>query len=379
MTPNECAGLGYRTPKNEAAFRQIRCSNYRPERVSGPLTAPGSASNRPLRVSFFVISCNDAACLPRTLESVWQEACATGGEIVLIDDGSTDGSDVICADFAASRARVRFWRQSHQGLFRTLNIVGGAARGEWVRLCGGDAPLVPESTQRLIASAERIGAGVACGGVANGPAALAGERESPLELRPLAHGLNHLMRRLNFPLSSVLYRQEHIERALPLPADLVACPDLAILFTALQRTSLARLRDPVCIAPDITAPRRARQQALALQQTIRIVQRNASSLNGSQKRAGLFHVARRLRKLRSGRGSPGLQLWLLGAALCGRLGLLDFHETMDRLARLCEPDLQTVPWLPPHTSSDAAGWMKPNRRPEPAPPLDEAKTELVAA
>jgi hypothetical protein len=381
MKPIDYARLLYRSESNGAAIGGTRCPNNKPDRLCAASLTPTPASCRPLRVTFVVLSHNNAACLPRTLESVWQEACATGGEIVLVDDGSTDGSDEICADFAASRARVRFWRQSHHGLFRTLNMVGGASRGEWVRLCGGDTPLVPESTQRLITAAERAGAGMACGVVASGwPSATAGEAELPPETqRPLVLGLSHLARSLSFPLSSVLYRQELIEHALPLPADLVACPDLAIVFSALQRTPLARLPQAVCIAPTISASRRVEREALALLQTIRIVQLHARKLTGGQKRASLYAVARRLRRSRAQRGSPGLQIWLLGAALCGRLGLLDFHETLDRLARLGEQDLQAVPPTPSHTAADGeAGWVTPSR-PAPVTPEDEVATERAAA
>jgi hypothetical protein len=318
----------------------------------------------PLRVTFLVISHNNASCLAGTLESVWREASAAGGEIVLVDDGSSDGSDELCAEFAAMRTRVRFWRQSHRGPYRTLNMVAGSARGEWVRLCAGDMPLVPDSTQRLIAAAERTGAGIACGGVIRCDPAAA--RQAPLRETssgaetPHLHlnGFAYLVRSMDFPLSSVLYRQDLIEQALPLPPDLTACPNLAILFSASKRTALAQLRQPVCL--DLRPEARPWTEALALQQTIRIVQRHAANLTGSQKRTGLFKAAERtrhwLRRFSPERNSAGLQLWLLGVALCGRLGLLDFRETLERLARLCQQDLHAMGGSP--LDDDAtAGWV----------------------
>jgi hypothetical protein len=321
----------------------------------------------PLRVTFLLIAHNNASCLAGTLESVWHEAGVSGGEIVLVDDGSTDGSDELCAEFAATRARVRFWRQSHCGLHRTLNMVAGSARGEWVRLCAGDMPLVPDSTQRLIAAAQRTGAGIACGGVIRCHAAAA--RQVRLsETRPGAetprlhlNSLAHLVRSLDFPLSSVVYRQELVERALPLPADLTACPNLAILFSAAKRTTLAQLRQPVCIGLDLRPEARPKKETLTLQQTIRILQRHVGSLTGSQKRTALFKAAERtrhwLRRFSSERNSAGLQLWLLGVVLFGRLGVLDFAETLERLAQLCQHDLHAFRGSPLDDEA-TPGWVK---------------------
>ncbi len=45
-----------------------------------------------MAVSYLVSSYNKQPWLPNVLESVAREREATGGEIALVDDGSTDGS-----------------------------------------------------------------------------------------------------------------------------------------------------------------------------------------------------------------------------------------------------------------------------------------------
>ena len=52
-------------------------------------------------VSYLVSSYNKRPWLPAVLASVARERGKTGGEIVLIDDGSADGSADLCAAFAA--------------------------------------------------------------------------------------------------------------------------------------------------------------------------------------------------------------------------------------------------------------------------------------
>jgi cellulose synthase/poly-beta-1,6-N-acetylglucosamine synthase-like glycosyltransferase len=75
------------------------------ERFAFPVAVTGEYP--PVTVSFLVIAHNDAPVLAVVLKSVWREARATGGEVILADDGSTDGSDRICAAFARSYSRAR--------------------------------------------------------------------------------------------------------------------------------------------------------------------------------------------------------------------------------------------------------------------------------
>src|SRR5262245_60619007 len=96
-------------------------------------SAPTGATDgyaTPVAVSFLVTSYNKADYLPAVLESVWDEARSVGGEIVLVDDGSTDGSERICATFAEAHPTVHYWRQDNCGIYATMNIIASKARGD---------------------------------------------------------------------------------------------------------------------------------------------------------------------------------------------------------------------------------------------------------
>src|SRR5207244_13286324 len=58
-------------------------------------------------------------------------------DLVVVDDGSTDGSPFIVEDIAAREPRVRLLRQSNAGVSVARNRGIDAARGEWVVFLDG--------------------------------------------------------------------------------------------------------------------------------------------------------------------------------------------------------------------------------------------------
>lgn len=74
---------------------------------------------------------NGADDLPRTMDSILSQ----GGvdlEFIVVDDGSTDGSPEILADYARRDARVRVVREDNAGLTRALMRGCTEARGHYI-------------------------------------------------------------------------------------------------------------------------------------------------------------------------------------------------------------------------------------------------------
>ena len=338
-----------------------------PDRLEAAVTSGGpmiDSAERTLRaqpvsrpsdipVSFLVTSYNKAAYLPAVLDSVWREAQAVGGEVILVDDGSSDGSERICAAFADLRPEVLYWRQEENcGIYRTVNSIAAKAKGQWVRFCDSDDPLILGSTCRLIDIAKETGAGVAYGrAIVYGPEPLAREKlslhiASPSPAKIHADGLMYLIRGMNFTPSMAVCRTDALMRALPLPEDLVSCQDLALWFPIVSRLPLAWFDEPVCFNLKGVANQLTANNALTLQQTIRITQRNAILLSAHHKRAALLKAANRtrrwLRKARPERNSLGGQMWLFGINARARIGLIDFNTTLDKIAAYYEHELEPI-------------------------------------
>jgi hypothetical protein len=303
-------------------------------------------------VSFLVTSYNKAAYLPDVLRSVWREAEANGGEVILVDDGSTDGSDRICAAFAALHPEIEYWRQENRGVYTTVNSIAAKARGEWVRFCDSDDPLVIGSTRRLVQVAKQAGAGLAYGRpITYGPeplipglAAFQPSMPGPAQSHP--DGLMHLIRSMDFTPSMTICRRDALMAALPLPAHLVSCQDLALWIPVVRHMPLAWVDEPVCFNLQGAANQLSANHALTLQQTIRITQHHAGLLSPRHKRAALIKAANRtrrwLRKLRPDRNSLTAQLWLIGVATLARFSLIDFNTTLEKIAKYYAHELEPI-------------------------------------
>lgn len=64
-------------------------------------------------------------------------------ELILVDDGSTDGSGTICDELAASDSRIRVLHVENGGMCRARNLALDVARGAYVTFCDNDDECLP--------------------------------------------------------------------------------------------------------------------------------------------------------------------------------------------------------------------------------------------
>ena len=84
-------------------------------------------------------------------------------EIILVDDGSSDGSEAICDEWAARDDRVRVIHQPAQGASVARNAGIESARGEYLTFVDSDDLLSPDLVRTLLAAAQGTGAEIALG------------------------------------------------------------------------------------------------------------------------------------------------------------------------------------------------------------------------
>ncbi len=96
----------------------------------------------PIRVTALVVSCNRADLLRRALESLEKSVDREKLEILVADNGSTDGSAQLESDFP----NARFIRMPRNfGLTKALNIGLRGAAGEFFFLLHEDTEVAPET------------------------------------------------------------------------------------------------------------------------------------------------------------------------------------------------------------------------------------------
>ncbi len=81
-------------------------------------------------------------------------------EVILVDDGSTDGSGALCDDWAQKDARIRILRKPNGGLASARNAGMAAARGEYALMFDADDYIEPDTLDVLRAAIRESGADI---------------------------------------------------------------------------------------------------------------------------------------------------------------------------------------------------------------------------
>ena len=76
--------------------------------------------------------------LRRCVESLLHQDTDQEYEIILVDDGSTDGSDVICDEYQSTDDRVRVIHKTNGGLSSARNEGIRSSKGEWICFVDSD-------------------------------------------------------------------------------------------------------------------------------------------------------------------------------------------------------------------------------------------------
>lgn len=79
-------------------------------------------------------------------------------EIILVNDGSTDGSGQLCAAAARVDRRIRFLDRPNGGVSAARNAALAVAGGTYLQFADSDDRLTPDATETLVRSARSTGA-----------------------------------------------------------------------------------------------------------------------------------------------------------------------------------------------------------------------------
>lgn len=82
-------------------------------------------------------------------------------EVILVDDGSTDGSPAICDEAAKQDERIHVLHQKNGGLSAARNAGLDLAKGEWIGFLDSDDYPLPDMYEKLLDAAEKSRADIA--------------------------------------------------------------------------------------------------------------------------------------------------------------------------------------------------------------------------
>ena len=168
-------------------------------------------------------------------------------EVIMINDGSTDGSEEICLEFSATDPRFHLMTQTNSGVSIARNNGIEQAKGEWIAFMDADDVMPPDALNILMKHAEESGAKIVAGTYARGIPEKAphgkGNATTVSSETAIVIGL-YQKRILNSPCG-VLYHKSVFLQEPPLRFRKCRYEDLDMFYQAFERV------DQVCMTDQI--------------------------------------------------------------------------------------------------------------------------------
>jgi len=98
---------------------------------------------------------NTKPWLTECVDSLRAQEFSEPFEILLVDDGSTDGSGALCDELAAGDKRIRVIHQDNQGLSAARNTGIDAAKGRYYAFVDSDDLVYPQYLQKMYDACEK--------------------------------------------------------------------------------------------------------------------------------------------------------------------------------------------------------------------------------
>lgn len=197
------------------------------------------------KVSVIIPAYNCASYLPAAIESVLAQTYGDT-EIIVVDDGSTDGTENIVAPYLA---HLQYIQQSNKGLPGARNTGIRAAKGEFIALLDGDDFWLPNKLEQQMPRFSDVEVGIVYSDFA---VQYADGRllSSYLIDRPLAaEGYvfeNYIQSRFLFPSTMVL--RLHCMKACGLfDEEMLACEDIELFARICIRWKVALVNRPLTV------------------------------------------------------------------------------------------------------------------------------------
>jgi glycosyltransferase involved in cell wall biosynthesis len=244
-------------------------------------------------VSYVVTVYNKESFLPDVLAAIAAEHTATGGEILLVDDGSTDKSSLILSSFVKLNPAARIMVQPNRGVAAATNRGIAASSCPYVRLVDADDVIVAGSTIKLREVLEATECGFAFGRMAQD---LASKNRDTHKYHILSDSLRIMLKTQPFIPSMTLGSAAAMKAVLPLPENIATSQDFSLGIKLARMTCFVEVDTLCCIVPQSSGGLSA-NKARMFRDTVLLCLKFAKELNWRQryKRLALQRSAGRAR------------------------------------------------------------------------------------
>jgi glycosyltransferase involved in cell wall biosynthesis len=156
--------------------------------------APGPDNAMPPGITVVIAAYNAQTFIRETIESVLAQS-VQNIEVIVVDDGSTDGTQTLLRKFSDDRLTVL--RQENRGVSAARNAGLAAARAPYIFFLDADDLLQPDALVRMISTLDQRPNCVACFGhhikIAEDNTELSARADLSWKLFPAADTLRHLI------------------------------------------------------------------------------------------------------------------------------------------------------------------------------------------
>lgn len=208
---------------------------------------PGVPARLPNMISVIMPAFNAEAYLREAVASVLAQTYPNV-ELVLVEDGSSDGTMETCAALASAHPeRIRLLHQANQGPYRARNVGISVARGEYIAFLDADDWWMPDCLSRLHEALRDSPAVLAYCGWQN--VGLKGPRAQPYvppDYESEDKAARFLRAAAPWPIHVALVRREVLDEVGGFDLDLPTCMDYDLWL----RIAVGR---PIRLVPEVLA------------------------------------------------------------------------------------------------------------------------------
>lgn len=116
-----------------------------------------------IEISIIIPVYNAEKYLSQCIESILNQLYSNF-EIILINDGSTDNSSILCEEYSQKDTRIRYYKQRNKGVSSARNLGIKHAIGKWIIFVDADDKLLSNTLLNICKITTNINVDFICGG-----------------------------------------------------------------------------------------------------------------------------------------------------------------------------------------------------------------------